>query len=323
MTRPTISPGGRKAIRYVGTALVLAVVGFLFYRALADNWEQVVAQRLGFSWLYVAAIVIFAVAVPVSGLLWGQIVNRLSPGPRAGLRESMAVHSASWLLKYIPGQVGSLVNKVMWGTKKGLSRALIVVTFIYENVFLQLASIVPSVVIIFFTVGLVVFESNVATVVLPLLALIPLVAVLNRRVFRGILNFASKRALKQKLPEEYFLPTKYTLLYLLEFIIPRIINAAGFVLIAAAVMDVPPGLWLYFGAAYVLAGAIGILAVFVPSGLGVREAVIAAVLLAAGVSPAQAVILALLSRLISTIADALVALVYGGLRISLAKDGSQ
>jgi len=322
MTRPKLSPGGRKAIRWVGTAIILVAVGYLFYRALSDNWEQVQEQDLGFSWLYVLATVIFALAVPVSGLLWGQIVNRLSPGPRAGVREAMAVHSASWLLKYIPGQVGSLVNKVVWGQKKGLSRTLIIITFIYENVFLQLASIIPSVVIILLTVGVVVFEGNPVTLLLPVLALIPLVVVLDRRIFHWFMALASKRILKQPLPEEYFLRTKYTALYLAEFVIPRVMNGAGFVVIAAAVMDVPPSLWLYFGAAYVLAGAIGILAVFVPSGLGVREAVIAAVLLAAGVEPAQAVILALLSRLISTIGDALVALIYGGLRLSLAKDPS-
>ena len=56
----------------------------------------------------------------------------------------MAVHSASWLLKYIPGQAGSLLNKLVWGKDKGFSRTLIVITFIYENIFLQLASIIPS-----------------------------------------------------------------------------------------------------------------------------------------------------------------------------------
>jgi len=322
MTRPKLTPGGRKAIRYVGTAVILLVVGYLFYRALAENWTQVQEQHLGFTWLYVAAVVIFAIAVPVSGLLWGQIVNRLSPGPRAGIRESMAVHSASWLLKYIPGQVGSLVNKVAWGQKKGLSRTLMIITFIYENVFLQLASIIPSVVIILLTVGIVVFEGNPVTLLLPLLALVPLIAVLDRRIFHRLMSLAANRILKQPLPEEYFLRTKFTALYLAEFVIPRIINGAGFVLIAAAIMDVPPSLWLYFGAAYVLAGAIGILAVFVPSGLGVREGVIVAVLLAVNIEPAQAVILALLSRLLSTIGDALVALIYGGLRLSLAKDPS-
>ena len=65
----------------------------------------------------------------------------------------MSLQCASWLLKYIPGQVGAVVNKVLWAGKKGVSRSLVIVTFIYENVFLQLASIVPSVAILLVSLG--------------------------------------------------------------------------------------------------------------------------------------------------------------------------
>jgi uncharacterized membrane protein YbhN (UPF0104 family) len=319
MRLPAIPPAWRTALRYALTTVVVVAVGYLFWSALAQNWSEVQAQHLQVNWLMAAAVVVFAIAVPVSGLLWGQIVNRLSPEPRVGAREAMAVHSASWLLKYIPGQVGSLLNKVVWGTRRGLSRTLVVITFIYENVFLQLASIVPGLLILIPAVGIGVFGRNAVTVVLPLLALVPLVAVLDRRIFHRVLSFASRRALKQELPTEYFLPTRSTLLLLAEFVVPRILNGVGFVLVAASFMDVPPAAWLPLGAAYVLAGAIGILAVFVPSGLGVREAVIFVFALQY-MTPAQAVLLSLLSRLISTIADAVVALVYAGLRLSLRKD---
>lgn len=194
------------------------------------------------------------------------------------------------------------------------------ITFIYENVFLQLASIVPSVIILLATVGATVFSNNVATVLLPLLALIPLIAVLNAKVFHRVLSLASRRVLKSPLPEEYFLPTRTSLLYLVEYITPRVLNGIGFVWIGLSFTEVPPSQWLLFGASYALAGAIGILAVFVPSGLGVREAVVAACLLAGGVPPAEAVIMSLLSRLLSTVADGVIALIYGGLRLSLRKD---
>jgi len=311
-----LTPGWRRAIRFGATTLILLAVAALFWRALADNWAEVEAQNLQFTWPMVAAVVVFAVAVPVSGLLWGQIVNQLSRSTKISPREAMAVHSASWLLKYIPGQVGSLGNKGLWGTKKGISRTLIVITFIYENVFLQLASIIPSVVILLVSLGVTVFQNNVLTVVLPLLAIVPLIAVLNRRLFHGVMSFASRRFLKQELPSEFFLPTGSTILYLGEFTLPRLINGVGFVLVAASFMQVPAEHWLPLGAAYVLAGAIGILAVFVPSGLGVREAVIFLFALQY-MTPAQAVILSLLSRLLSTIADGVVAVFYAGLRASL------
>lgn len=313
-----LTPGWRRTIRLGATGLILVAVGVLFWRALAENWAEVESQNLQFTWPMVAAVVVFAVAVPLSGLLWGQIVNQLSPKTRVSSREAMAVHSASWLLKYIPGQIGSLVNKVLWGQRKGIGRTLILITFIYENVFLQLASIIPGVAILLVSLGLSVFENNVLTVVLPLLAIIPLVAVLNPRFFHGLMSFAAHRFLKQDLPPEFFLPTSSTVLYLVEFMLPRAINGVGFVLVAASFMHVPPEHWLSLGAAYVLAGAIGILAVFVPSGLGVREAVIF-LFAQQYMTPAQAVLLSLLARLLSTIADAVVAVLYAGLRMSLRR----
>lgn len=313
-----LTPGWRRVIRYGATGLILGAVGVLFWRALAENWAEVESQNLRFTWPMAAAVVVFAIAVPVSGLLWGQIVNQLSPNTRVSSREAMAVHSASWLLKYIPGQVGSLLNKVLWGQRKGISRTLILISFIYENVFLQLASIIPSVAILLVGLGVAVFQSNVLTVVLPLLAVIPLIAVLNRRFFHALMSFASRRFTKQELPPEFFLPTRSTILYLVEFLLPRVINGAGFVLVAASFLDVPVEHWLPLAAAYVLAGAIGILAVFVPSGLGVREAVVFLFALQY-MTPAQAVLLSLLARLLSTIADAVVAVFYLGLRVSIKR----
>lgn len=317
----SLTPGWRRTIRFGGTSLILAAVGVLFWRALANNWAEVLSQNLEPSWPMVAAIIVFAIAVPLSGLLWGQIVNQLSSTTKISSRESMAVHSASWLLKYIPGQVGSLINKVLWGQKNGVSRTLILITFIYENVFLLLASLFPSVAILLMSLGISVFENNVLTVVLPIVAVIPLIAVLSRRIFHRLMSLASRRFLKHKLPTEFFLPTRSTILYLVEFMLPRAINGIGFVIVAGSFMHVPPEHWLPLGATYVLAGAVGILAVFVPSGLGVREAIIFLFALQY-MTPAQAVIASLLARLLSTIADAIVAVFYAVLRVSLRRTGA-
>ena len=113
------------------------------------------AQHLAFDWLWVVATIIFAVAVPLTGLVWGRMLRVLDrdPAGRLSAVEAIVVQCASWLLKYIPGQVGSVVNKVVWAGKKGISRSLVLITFVYENMFLQVASIVPSVVILLASLG--------------------------------------------------------------------------------------------------------------------------------------------------------------------------
>ena len=311
----------RRALRWGITVLVLGVVGYFFATALWENWDAIAAEHLAFDWWWVAATIVFAVAVPLTGLLWGRMVRVLDDDPsgRVTSIEAVAVRCASWLLKYIPGQVGSVVNKVVWAGKKGVSRTLVIITFVYENVFLQLASIVPSVIILLISLGPAIFGENATLLLIPLLVLIPLAAVAYKPFFHRVVSIPARRALKREVPAEYFLSTGQSLRFFVEFLGPRILNGIGFIMIAATVSEVGPGEWLPFAAAYVLAGAIGILAFFVPSGLGVREAIIV-LILSQYVPVAEAVVISLLARLLSTIGDGLIALLYVGLRRTIPKE---
>lgn len=313
----------RKLLSRLLTVVVVAVVAVLFARSLSKNWSAVQAAHLHLSWLHVAAIVLFALAVPVSGVLWGSILNRLSDrGAHVGPLQSMAVHDLSWLLKYVPGQIGSVLSKVTWGQRNGFPRTLILITFIYENVFLQIASIVPSAIILILAIGPTLVENNALTVVGVVVVLVPLIAILVPQIFHRIMSIASKRFLKSPLPEQYFLRPVQSLGFSAAYIAPRVINGIGFILCAASVTAITPGQWLPLAAAYALAGAIGILIIFVPSGIGVREAVLYVCLVGLGIDGGQAVIISVLSRLLSTVADAVIALQYGALRLTLPKGPS-
>ncbi len=242
-----------------------------------------------------------------SGVLWGKIVDKLTEA-NIPAREAIRVHLASWLLKYIPGQAGSLINKIAWGRKRDLDGKKITASFIYENVFLLLASTVPTIPILLVALGNKFRESG--TLFLPLLIAVPFVAiVLSPWFFTKAINFFFKLAKKQKLKREEMLNSQDNIKYFLLFIIPRIINGAAFVFVAESLINISPSQYLIFASIYVLAGIVGVLAIFVPSGLGVREAVI--VLFASAYIPVeQAVLLALVSRFYATVSDILAAMVY-------------
>ncbi|MGO1848391.1 lysylphosphatidylglycerol synthase domain-containing protein [Microbacterium sp.] len=309
----------KQVLRWAITIVVVGVVGYFFSRSLIENWQELQANPVDFDWRWIVATVAFALAVPLTGLLWARIIRVCDTDARISAVEAVAVQCLSWVLKYIPGQVGSVANKVLWAKKKGISRTLVVISFIYENVFLQLASIVPAVVILFLSLGPQIFGANVTTLVMPLLVLIPLALVMYRPLFHGILSRVAKRVLKQDVPREYFLSSWQSLRSAVEFLGPRILNGVGFVLIAVTVSDVGPEMWLPFAAAYVLAGAIGILAIFVPSGIGVREAIIVLVL-SQYIPVAQAIVISLIARLLSTVGDLGVAAVYLITRRTIPKE---
>lgn len=319
----TPGPGAarRRGLRILVTVVVVGAVALGFGLALRQNWEAVVAADLRPEPEHAVAVLLFAAAVALSGLLWGSLLNTLSAGvgERVGARQAIAVHCLSWLLKYVPGQVGSLVSKIVWGRRHGHPRSLVAITFVYENVFLQLASILPAIVVLAVAAGPALVEGDPTSALLSVLVLLPLAVVLVPRWFHALVNVPGRRLLKRDVPEEWVLRPLASLRYLAAFVAPRVVNGVGFVLLATTVVDLPAGSWVPLGASYALAGAIGILAVLVPSGLGVREAVLFACLVALGVEPGPAVVVSVLARLLSTLADAVVALLYAGLRLTTRK----
>ena len=313
-------PGRRwRILQTVATVVVVGSVGYFFAVALSENWNQVAAEQLSFSWWWVAASVLFAAAVPLTGILWRRVLVTLQPEIEITRSEAIAVQCASWLLKYIPGKLGAVANKVVWAGKKQVSRVLVVVTFVYENIFQQVVSFVPGLLILAATVGVEVLGRNATTFLLPALALLPLVLLVYKPVFHRIMSMLVRRLRKQDVPKQYFLDTPQLLRFVVEFLSPQVLNGLAFVLIAATVVDLTPQEGFAFAAAYVLSMAIGVLAIFAPSGIGVREAVIV-LILGQFIPVTQAIVIAVLARLISTASDALVAFLYAGIRRTVPKE---
>ena len=296
------------------TVLVLAVVAYFFGRAVADNWASVRETDLEVNVASAAAVLLFVLAVAVSGLLWGRMLSHLS-GRRVGALEAVRVQFASWVLKYVPGQAGAVTNKVLWGSRRGFSRTSVVISFVYEYVFLLLGSIVPAAVVLVLVGASPEEASEARGALLPLLvALLPLLLLTNRRVFRWAVNRLGRRLLEEDVALERFLSGRAAVGYQLAFLVPRVLTGAAFVLVAVSFLDVPPMAYVPLGAVYVLAAAAGLLAVFVPSGIGVRESVI--VVLASQYLPVgEAIVLSLVARVYATVGDGAVALLYGALRL--------
>lgn len=303
-------------MRWVLTAVVVAVVGVLFTRTLARNWDALADVDLRPDAWVVGAVVLFALAVVLSGVLWGRMIAQLGRVD-VGARESIRVHCLSWLLKYIPGQVGSVVNKVTWAHARGIPKSLATLSFFYENAFLIIGSIVPPGLVLLTLGALDLGDGGI--VLLTAASVIPLLALTSRPVLRWGTNQVAHRVFNREVPQEHFLSSAPALTYQLWYLIPRLVNGAGLVLLAISLFEVPAPAYVPLACAYIFAGAAGILAVFVPSGIGVRESVF--VLLAVGYLPVeQAIVLALAARLLATVGDGLIGALYGVLRIISVKE---
>ena len=304
-----------KAYRVLLTVSLVAIVAYFFSRTLIDNFDSVREIDFSVNGWTAASVLLFASAVVSSGVLWGRMVRELSDTDIPDL-EAIRVHCSSWLLKYVPGQVGSIVNKIAWAKSYGVSRVLVALTFVYENVFLIVGSLVPTTIILLFT-GTLDLTGNHALLA-ALLSLVPLVGLTNKRVFSWMSNVVARHTIKRSIPAEYFLESRQSLKYQLWYLLPRAINGLGVVAIAQTMLEPPSSSLLPLACAYVIAGAVGILAIAVPSGIGVRESVFVFLSLPY-ISSSEAIVLSLASRLWATLADLVVAGVYFALNAYLKR----
>lgn len=294
-------------------AVVIAVVLAFFWISLSSNWERVQSYSIEFSVVYLLSFVIFALAVVSSGALAGAVLRAL--GQRSvNIVAATRAHLGSWIIRYIPS-VAQPIYKMNWAAQNGIRRSVGMLGFLYEFAFMQIASIVGALALIVVVRteslgnddllfwGIILSSTGIASIF----------------ALRYLVNpVATKIIRMRKLESAERLPTiswPATIALLIGFVFPRALNGLGVAFVALiliptySVDDVA-----VIAAAYTIASAVGVLWVFVPSGIGVREATFVALMVALGFEIVDGIVISVVVRLVSTLADALVALIFVGLK---------
>lgn len=278
-----------------GIGVVLAIAGFGFvFRQLSASWADSKDLLAGATWAWLILALVFASAGMSSiGLVWRRIV--MSLGGTVTRRQIFVWYQIGQLGKYLPGGLWPVVGRSEMAVKGGLRRPVA-----YNSVALSMGATYLC-------------ASIVCALIVPILALtsdeiggglwvflfIPLgLAVLHPAVL-GRLFAVAERVLGKGEPQRVppwttsvLLVARHTLSWL------GIGVATWFV---ALTFD-PNAPFLPVVFAGILSWVIGFLIIFVPGGLGVREAAFAA---AAGsaLSPELAATVAIVSRLVFILAD--------------------
>jgi uncharacterized membrane protein YbhN (UPF0104 family) len=272
-----------------------AVVLVMMARMWASSGDRVEFSDV--RWPYAAAAIALLLAfVLANAIAWATLLSRLDPG-RAAFAPSVRLFLTTWPGRYMPASLAHHGGRIVAGPGIGLTRSSVAASLVYENVFAiatggglalcALAALHGSA----FGAGWVVAATLAAGSCL--VALHPASA-------RLAVGFAAKRIKRLRPLEQHVLPGRdIVTIGALYGICAFIIGAAYWCALQALSIDAP---WWLAMAAYNIGGIAGLLAVFVPSGLGVREGVSAAVL-GATVSPGAALSAAILLRLLAVIAD--------------------
>jgi glycosyltransferase 2 family protein len=259
--------------------LAVAVVVAFAIRALTANWDEFWRTVGGLAWTSSALSLIALVAsIAISAYGWQVVVDGL--GDSIGYFRGARICLVGQLGKYVPGSVWAYLLQMELGRKAGLGRARIFTASLLQ-----------------FGIGLVAAMPLAALAGRDewLLLTLPIAVLLHPSVLgRGVglvLRILRKPPLAQPLDAG------------------TIAKAFAFAVAAWFLQGVH--LWLLTGSvglltsvgAMALAMTAGTFAFLLPSGAGVREAVLVAVLTASGISPGQALAFALASRVMFTLAD--------------------
>ena len=296
------APGSSRsvALRAVLLLLKLAAVGACFYYVgfvLYSNMSDLRAAEFTLRWLPLFGSLPLAFAYLLGrGLIWHLIVRRVIG--RFPWRTDVLSWMSSLVGKYIPGKVFLLFGRVYFYRQSGARASAVSLCFLIEACCSALATLLV------FAAGVLTRRGEALGNLKYLLVIlaVALVVATHPAVLRFGLNTAMR--LTQRETFAFHLRWRDILGWTLLISANWMILGLGFWLLLRAVFDVPFDLYPYVTGAFAVAGIIGIMALFAPSGLGVRESVMTLVL--AIVMPSGvAAVAALLARVWMTLAEAI------------------
>jgi glycosyltransferase 2 family protein len=266
-----------RAARVVGTLLAVGLVGLLLIR-LTQLWNEHPVPLGDADWpLLVLALVFSGAAMTTYGAVWPTPVRALGGEPPAGL---LAAFYAGQLAKYVPGGAWQYVGRAALAARLGVPLRLGAGSLALEAACsLAAAGLVAAFILATSPAGAAV---AIAIAVLGLGAFLfagrlPLVA-------RVVADVAALRSA------------------LVRYLLAWVVFGAAFWLTAAGLYSVSVSQFPLYTGVFAAAWGAGFVVVFAPGGLGVREAVIVA-LLRGRLGESEAIVLAATSRIAFTLVD--------------------
>lgn len=274
----------------VGTLGVLALLALWLYQL----WR---VQPVNFSDLdatvFAAAAVLSFVAVVSYGAVWPLILRRIG-APVPG--DSLRLFLQSQLGKYLPGSVWHYAGRVGLARARGVPVRLALVSLGVEVA----ASAVAAVLVGLFVLPIalsVPFAIAVAT----LLAVMSLASGARALGLFAPVTWVAVRVVR--IPAAEIAPTLRAVPAMAALYIPVwALYGVAFWLTGRALFPIPPSELVFFTAAFALGWLAGMVVVFAPGGVGVREAVLVG-LLAPRIGHTEAIVIAGSSRILLTTAD--------------------
>ena len=255
-------------------AAVVIVAVFIVVRIVAAPDQLRSLPELERPWLIAPACLLFSATMLVYIVLWRSVLFSLDPA-RPSFIDSAAAFTCSWLGRLVPTSAPYVTGNVVLGRRLGHGAGGVAAAMAYLNLFVVLTATVASGVVLASVLrdGPPPFVwAAIAGGAAAILYLIP-----SSLVTGGLLKL-SRFVPRTAALGDYQLSRRSTATACGFALVACVLNGLAFVCVVAAFVPVTAAAGGGRGAAFNIAGAAGVAAVPLPSGIGVREAVLAAIL---------------------------------------------
>jgi uncharacterized membrane protein YbhN (UPF0104 family) len=287
----------RRALWKTVKVIVVGAALFFVGKVLADNWPDVRAgwrpPRPGE--LAAAAAALFASYFYLYRISLA-ILRRV--GYRLGFRAGLRPFFYSLLGRYIPGRVAVAVGKIYLYERRGVPRLAAALAVAYENVFAAVGGVALALALAAFLTD----AFSWAALALAAAGALTLAVLVQPALLRRLLAWPLKKMRLGKLAPKMLISRRGSFAFALAYATYCVGLGVFFAFFAAAFVPLGAAEAAQAGAAFVAAAVLGYVAVFAPSGLGVREGLLV-LLLQRHMSAGEAAFLAVASRLVAVAAE--------------------
>jgi len=292
-----------------GKILRWAIVGAIFVflgKMVWDHWSQVKDAPFTLRPVpFVSSTLLFILSYFIQIWAWYLITLRLRIA--VSIRETLESWFYSQLGKYLPGKVWLLLSRFYFYESKGKSKKAISIALFLETVTMIAAAG------LMFLVALVLFKevrpfyAGRQSLWLVLVFFFGFLS-LHPRVLQKVVNWTLVSFKKDPVS----LPISYSNILWILFVcvISWVAGGVGFYLFVDSVYPVAPQYILFLTGALAISSTVGLIAIFAPGGLGVREGALVYLLSLVMATPV-AVVISVLTRIWMTLIEiGLVGMVY-------------
>ena len=255
--------------------LIVLVIFFFLGKTLFDNWQKVREYQFSFNYFYLIISLIFPILTIISfAFIWNRILRILDPQNKISNFKALKIFIYSWFGRYAPGKVLQPLGQVYLGAREGLSPRILTISVVFENVLFVISAFLFSLLSLSINFG---SQMPGFYYIIGGAIIAGGFVVIHPKIFYPCLNFVLRKFKKAEVDSSSSLGYKEIIEIIFYDAVALTLTGIGFFFLINSIIYLPWQNIVGVIGIYTMAGIMGIIA-FMPSGLGVREGVLAGLL---------------------------------------------